>query len=144
MKYKLELEIDLPRDRVVELFDNPENLKKWQTELVNIELLSGEAGQVGAKSKLIYQMGQKEVVLVETITSKNLPEEFSGTYETQGVWNRIENRFENITQNKTNWLFESEFRFEGFMKIVGFLTPWLFKKQSFKLMKQFKGFAEKA
>jgi len=29
MKYECELIIDLPRDRVIEMFDNPDNLSKW-------------------------------------------------------------------------------------------------------------------
>jgi len=30
MKYTSEVTINLPRDRVVELFDDPDNLPKWQ------------------------------------------------------------------------------------------------------------------
>jgi hypothetical protein len=33
MNYTCEVVIDLPRDRVIELFDNPQNLTKWQPGL---------------------------------------------------------------------------------------------------------------
>ena len=49
--YTVAIEIDLPRDRVIELFDNPDNLFKWQTGLQSFDHLSGEPGQPGAKSK---------------------------------------------------------------------------------------------
>lgn len=49
MKYESELVIDLPRERVIELFDNPDNLPKWQEGLQSFEHISGEVGQPGAK-----------------------------------------------------------------------------------------------
>lgn len=45
MKYKLDIIINKPVDEVIKLFDNPDNLKKWQPELVSFEHLSGEEGQ---------------------------------------------------------------------------------------------------
>ena len=89
MKYSLELVINLPRDRLVELFDNQENVKKWQPDLVTFEHKSGEAGKVGAESRLVYRMGKGEQEMIETIVARNLPEEFSATYEADGVWNKL-------------------------------------------------------
>ena len=143
MQYEIEMDIDLPRARVIELFDSKENLKEWQPDLISFEHQSGEPGEVGAKSKLIYKMGKKEVEMIETITAKNLPDEFSGTYEADGVWNRCENRFIEVGENRTRWHFTTEFRLSGFMKLMGFFMPFLFKKQSRQFMEQFKAFAEK-
>lgn len=144
MKYTIEMAINRPRERVIELFDSTENLKKWQPELVSFEHLSGEPGQVGAKSKLRYEMGKREVEMIETITSRNLPDEFSGTYETQGVWNKVENHFIPEGDQQTRWRMHSEFRCGGFMKIMALLMPGMFKKQSRKFMQRFKDFAENA
>ena len=55
MKYTTEVEINLPRAKVIELFDNPENLNKWQTGLVSFEHTEGEPGKEGAKSQLKYR-----------------------------------------------------------------------------------------
>ena len=52
MKYQNEIEIDLPVNKVVELFDNPENLKRWMPGLQSFEHISGTPGQPGAKSRL--------------------------------------------------------------------------------------------
>ena len=55
MKYTVEIEIDLPRERVIELFDSTENCFKWQKGLLSFDHLSGEPGQPGAKSKLVLR-----------------------------------------------------------------------------------------
>lgn len=142
MKYILEIDIDLPRDRVVELFDNVENLYEWNIGLQNFEHISGEPGEVGAKSKLTYKVKNREFVLIETVTEKKLPDQFSGTYEAKNVYNGIDNYFEEAGENKTKWIAENEFKPSGFLKFIVWLMPGAFKKQSFKYMESFKKFAE--
>jgi hypothetical protein len=73
MKYSLSIQIDLPREKVVELFDNPENLKLWQPGFISAEHISGEKGHPGSKTRLNYKMGRREIEMIETITSRNLP-----------------------------------------------------------------------
>ncbi len=144
MKYSTEIEINLPVNKVIELFDNPDNMKHWQPGLQSFEHISGTAGQPGAKSKLKYKMGKREIEMIETITVRNLPEEFSGTYEAKGVFNIVKNKFISLPDGKTKYITDYEFQFSGMMKIFGFLMPGAFRKESFKLMKQFKEFAEKS
>jgi len=142
MKYSNEVIINLPLNRVIELFDSEENLFKWQPELISFEHLSGEKGEVGAKSKLKYKMGKREVEMTETITVKDLPKEFSGTYEAKGVWNEVKNYFEALDEHSTRWYADCHFEFSGFMKLIAFFMPGAFKKQSQKYLDQFKVFAE--
>ena len=85
MKYTVELDINLPIDRVIELFDNTENMYEWMEGLQSFESLEGTPGQVGAKSKMVFISGKREIEMVETITVKNLPDEFSAIYEANGV-----------------------------------------------------------
>ena len=144
MKYKLEIDIDLPREKVVELFDNPENLKHWQPGFVGMKHMEGTPGEVGSKTHLKYQMGKRTVEMVETILSRDMPEGFSATYEAKGVWNEIHNFFHEAAPDKTRWVTENEFRFKGLMKIMGLIMPGAFKKQSFEYMELFKAFAEKS
>ena len=96
----------------------------------------------GAKSKLKFKMGSREIEMIETITVRNLPDEFSGTYETKGVFNIVRNYFEPLPGNKTNYISEQEFQFTGFMKLIGLIMPHAFKKQSMKHLADFKNFAE--
>lgn len=144
MKFSSEIEINLPVNKVIELFDDPENLKHWQPGLKSFENISGTPGQPGAKSRLLFQMGNREIEMIETVTVRNLPQEFSGTYEAQGVFNIVKNYFVPIDENRTKYISEQEFQFKGMMKIMGWLMPGMFKKQSQSFLENFKNFAEKS
>ena len=48
MKYESEIIIERPQAKVIALFDDPDNLARWQPTLQSFEHLSGEAGQPGA------------------------------------------------------------------------------------------------
>jgi hypothetical protein len=143
MKYTSEIEIDKPIGKVIELFDNPNNLSEWMDGLQSFEPLSGIPGQPGAKSRLRFKMGKREIEMIETITVRNLPEEFTGTYEAKGVFNIVKNYFRPIDENKTKYVTEQEFEFKGFMKIIGAVMPGAFKKQTKKTLVDFKNFVEK-
>ncbi len=144
MKYTEAIEIAVPRDHVVRYFDSSENLYQWQPELVSFEHESGDKGQVGARSRLVYQMGKRRVEMIETITDRDLPERFSGNYEADGVKNRMANQFEAVDQGTTRWTAENEFHCKGFMKIMTWLMPGAFRKQTRKYMENFKQFAERS
>ncbi len=141
MKYTCEVEINKPIDKVIELFDNTDNMYKWMEGLQNFEHLEGEPGKPGAKSKMVFKMNNKDVEMIETITVRNLPKEFSGTYDAKGVHNIQKNTFVIINDSKTLYLTENEFQLKGFMKLMA-LMPGAFKKQSSKYMNAFKNFVE--
>lgn len=142
MRYKKEILIDLPRERVIELFDNPENLAKWQEGLQSFETINGEPGQSGAKSLMLYDLNGRRVEMIETILKRDLPDEFTGTYEAQGVWNWIGNRFFEEGPDKTRWELETEFKFSGLMRILALFMRGSFPKQTLGQMTNFKEFAE--
>lgn len=142
MKYTIEIEINKPVSKVIELFDSVDNMYKWMEGLEKFEHLSGTPGEVGAKSKLTFKMKKRSMEMIETITVKNLPAEFSGTYDAKGVHNIVKNFFYDLTGNKTRYVSEQEFQFKGFMKLIAFLMPGLFKKQSMKHLEAFKKFVE--
>ncbi len=143
MKYTTEIVVDLPRDEFIRKLDNPENMKHWQRGLVGYEVLSGKPGEEGARMDLKYKMGKREIEMVETIIKSNFPEEFHATYDAKGVHN-IQRNFFKEEDGKTRWISESEFQFSNFgMKLMGFLMPGAFKKQSMKYAQDFKNFAEK-
>jgi len=142
MKYTVSIDLELPRDRVVELFDDPDNLPKWQEGLVRFEPLEGTPGQPGARSRLVFQMGKRRIEMIETITERDLPDVFSGTYDAKGVHNVVSNRFLELGPQRTRWESQNEFRFQGFMKLIGTLMKGSFPKQSLKYLQDFKAFAE--
>ncbi len=141
--YTVEIEIDLPRDRVIELFDNPDNLIKWQKGLQSFEHISGEPGQPGAKSKLVYLNGKHRVELIETVTERNLPDEFNGRYEWPGGQNTLRNRFIKLGLSRTKWESTCDYQFSGLMpKLMGFFFPGMFRKQNLTFLRNFKAFCE--
>lgn len=143
MQYNSKITLDVPREKVIAYFDNIDNMQYWQEGLISYEHLEGNPGQPGAKTLLKYKMGKREIEMVETITVRNLPDEFSGRYEAKGVWNEVKNFFHEEGE-KTRWITENEFIFQHFfMKLMGFLMPGAFKKQSMKYLEDFKSFAEK-
>ena len=142
MRYSKEIIIELPRDRVIDLFDNPENLSKWQPGLQSFEHLEGESGQTGAKSRLFYEMDGRNVEMIETIIKRDLPSEFSATYEAKGVMNWVYNYFSEEGSDKTRWVMDTEFKFSGMMRIMGLIMRSSFPKETLKGMNLFKEFAE--
>lgn len=144
MKFNCYVDIDLPIDRVVELFDNPDNMKHWQDGFISFEHMSGRPGGVGAKSKIRYKTKQGDFDLIETITVKNLPHEFTGTYEHKHMTNSMRNKFKQLGPTKTKWEAEIEYtEITNFMaKLMSWIMPSMFKKQTQKWMDQFKVFAE--
>ncbi|TQV74739.1 SRPBCC family protein [Aliikangiella marina] len=144
MKYEIEIDVNLPRDKVIALFDDTENLKKWMPGLVIFEPMSGEPGQVGAQSKIVVSTGKNNCEMIETITVRNLPDEFTGVYTTDGMWNENKNLFTEVNENTTRWKSVNEFKSDKLlMKLMMFLMPGAFKKESLKFMQSFKTFAEK-
>lgn len=143
MKYTTEITIDAPRDKVIDKLDNAENMKHWQRGLVEYKVLSGTPGQEGAKMELHYDMGKRKLVLIETIIKNKLPFEWHATYDTKGVHNIQKNYFHELEDGRTKWISEAEFQFSGLMmKIMAFLMPGAFKKQSMKYARDFKAFVE--
>lgn len=142
MKYTNEVIINAPREKVIALFENPDHLVIWQPGFVSMEHISGEKGQPGAKSRLHYKIGKREIEMIETITERNLPDTFSGTYEAKGVWNKVKNHFEEIPENKTRYWSENEFKMKGMMNVIAWLMPGAFKKQSQQYLDLFKAFVE--
>ena len=144
MRYESEIIINLPRTRVIELFDSFDNLKKWQEGLISYDHLSGEPGQPGAKTRLLYDMGRRRMEMIETIIERNLPDEFSATYDASGVHNIVRNNFYDEGE-QTRWVLDSDFQFRSYMRIVSLFIPnSSFRNQTRSSMESFKRFAENA
>lgn len=142
MKYSTQVSIQLNREKVIELFDSTENLYKWQPGLLRFEHLSGEPGKVGVKSRMVYEARKGELALVETITKRNLPDEFHSTYESRGVFNQVSNYFSEDKAGTTLWKTENVFRFSGMMALMAPFMKKAFTHNTLLSMERFKVFAE--
>ena len=144
MKYKCEIVINLPITDVVELWSNETYFKHWQDGFQSIEIIEGEAGEIGAKSKILLQQGKRKMVLMETIISNKLPVEKKALYEHSHMTNTQTTKFKELDHNSTLYVSEVEYtKFNGIVpKMMALFFAGMFKKQSEKWMKQFKDFAE--
>lgn len=142
MRYAVEIEINRDKAGVTALFTGPDNLKKWQPELLSAEPLNGPPGETGSTCCLRYRMGKAVLEMRETVVENGLPDRFVATYEADKVWNKAENTFTETRPGTTTWRMDTEFRFRGFMRVVGLIFPGSFKKQTRKSMERFKAFME--
>lgn len=141
MQYTLEETIDLPREKVAELFVKPEHLKGWQKGFKSINYTKGETGETGSEAELVFEMGKREMKMKQEILENKLPDFIKFRFENRGVENIQVNRLE-TKDGKTHYVVDNTFNFSGIMKLMGWLMPGAFKKQSQKYMDDFKAYAE--
>lgn len=142
MKYTVEVDVDCPLNEVVEKFDNQDNYSSWMKGLESFENIEGKQGQEGAKTKFKFDMGKRKMKMIETVLKRDLPKQYVVSYEVNGVYNEVDNRFEKIDDSNTLYTTHQYFKFKGFMKIIGLLFGRSFKKQSLKYANDFKKFVE--
>lgn len=143
MKYTTEIKVCLPLDEFAKKMNNTENLKHWQNGLTSAEHLSGDPGVLGSKMKLTYKFGKRQMELIETITKINFPYEFHANYKSNSAQNIQHNFFESTEDDCTKWTSKNEFiPLNLVMRILMFIMPSTFKKQTLKYMRDFKNFAE--
>jgi uncharacterized membrane protein len=140
MKYKIDLTIDIPKEKFLELFEDLEFMKQWQPTLKSLEVVSGSPGQVGSKSILKYESNGKPSQIEEEIIKRDLPYEFDFIYRAGGVTNWAYNRFDEV-DGKTVWSATHVFKFSFAMFFLN-LMKGAFIKQTTKDMNAFKEAAE--
>jgi uncharacterized protein YndB with AHSA1/START domain len=118
MKHKAEVLIDADRATVWRIFDDRENMTKWQPTLKSFVHISGTTGQPDAVSELVYDEDRREVVMTETITARRKPSFLGGTYESKWGTIAVFNHFEETEDGKTRWVNNANYVFKGFMKIM--------------------------
>ena len=143
MKYSLETTIDKPRAEVWKVFDDPNNMEKWQPSLVKIERLAGIAGQPGSVAQLSYKTGEREFSLIEKVTHRQEPERLDGIYENEFADNSIKNTFLEKGLNETLWKVEVEFKFKTIlMRLISPFVKKRFVANTQRDMERFKALVE--
>ena len=85
IKYTEEIEINSNIDTLIELVDNPYNMKEYMDGIESYTVLSGNIREVGTKAEIIALMGESKIIMIEEIITNNLPEEKKVTYTADGV-----------------------------------------------------------
>lgn len=142
MQYTSIVEINAPLARVIELFNNPDNLQYWMPELIHSELISGTLGATGAVGRLTLKDGSKEYEVIETVTMKNLPSIFARTYQMKNILLTINDSFTPIDEKRTRYTSENAASLTGWMKCIGTLVRIKLEKQTEGQLQSFKRFVE--
>lgn len=143
VKYVTEVIIDKPRDEVIALLEDPKNMVHWMPGLKSYDFLSGEPGAVGSKMVQRFDMGKRQIEMVETILVSDFPETWSAEYDSGHGRMMIHNTFTEMPGGRTHWRGDNEFICDAFfMKIMSRLMPGMFRKESQKYLNSFKAFAE--
>ena len=145
MKFKGSIDINKPQAMVAKYFADPQYLSEYQEGFLRKELVSGEAGQPGAVSKMYYQMGKSEMELTETITSNNLPHSFEGHYHHKHMDNTMKCTFTALSADQTRYESDIEYtRINWIMpRLMAILFPGAYRKPAERWMRNFKEFVEK-
>ncbi|WP_229070764.1 SRPBCC family protein [Actinoplanes sp. DH11] len=153
MKYTVSIEIAEPRERVAQLLADPVHLPHWLRGLVLHEPISGAHGHVGTTSRVVLEMGGQKFEATETVTRREpvdlheIPSSAVVRFEREivggGMWSAARERLTEAGPQRTLWESENEYRFSSvLMRLVGFVMPGTFRKQSLQHMQDFKAFAE--
>lgn len=144
MKYSNQVIIDAPIDKVVELFDSTDNAYKWMEGLKKHEQIEGKPGEQNSKMKMYFDLGKNKIEIVETILERDLPRIFNADYYSNYSTNNVVVSFEELDSSTTRYNSETTVTTHGFMmKIMSWVMPGMFKKQSQKYMDDFKAFVER-
>jgi uncharacterized protein YndB with AHSA1/START domain len=142
MKMKYEAIIDANRDFVWAEFDDPDNLQRWQPTLRSVTHKSGQPGQPGAVSELVYDENGKEIVMTETVTERRQPDFLAGCYDNAWAKTLIVNHFEAIDDNTTRFVSYSNMIFKGMMKVLSLFVARSIRERVEADMHRFKLFVE--
>ena len=142
MKFRHEIVIDADQDSVWAAFDNAENMKVWQPTLESFALRSGEAGQPGAVTELVYDENGRKVTLLETITERREPHFLAGTYESDIGNALIVNHFDDAGDGRTRWTMYGNQSFKGIFRVLGIFFAGPVRRRNEDMMNNFKLLAE--
>ncbi len=112
---------------------------------VSKEILVGLPNQTSTKSKIVYRNNNNVIELIETILPSKSANQIVALYEHKHMINTMTSSFTSISINKTRLDLEIHYtKFIGLMpKLMAFLMPGVFKKQTQKMVDNFKIYAER-
>ena len=115
MKHQSEVIIDAAIDAVWQAFDDPGNARRWQPTLDSVKHESGERGQPGAVSSLVYADGD---VVMQTVTERREPHFMAMSRESARGASIVVNHFEALDEGRTKWVVYRNMRFAGLAKLL--------------------------
>ena len=143
MKYTIEVDIDAPVQAVAAVAAQPAEWKNWLEGLNEYEHLSGEDGKAGARYRLVFQTGKREMGFTAEILQSELPELMRMQMDACNLLATSTTRIRAVATGQTRYSSEQDFAFKGvFNKIIGFVLQREFKAQTRRHLANFKRLVE--
>jgi hypothetical protein len=141
MRSVVELEVDVPQERLAALFADPDNSTRWMDDLERYEPMSGEPGMPGSTYRLVPKTGK--MVFVATVISRKLPNEVRLNLDASSVAVSVTGTFVALSSDRTRLVSEEVFSFKGpFHKLFGLVAQRAIRNAHRRHMEAFKRFAE--
>ncbi|GAA1391477.1 SRPBCC family protein [Luteococcus peritonei] len=148
MHYSCQVDIAVPRARVVELMTDPERAHEWQPGLERYESVEGERGRPGSVSRLVFAGAPGEGTMTEQV--HHLDEgSYEVTYLLGPVRNVNRNEFTQIEagdalpQGGTRWLADHVFHLPpGMLEQMGGQGEQAFRANTQRAMETFRTWCE--
>lgn len=143
MYYEESIVIDRPPEAVVAAFSDLEARAHWQVGLSSSTPISGSGLTTGTQRRLVLQTGKRTMEMTETILKNQLPERLVTLYETEGVKNTSEDRFEAVEGGHTRYTSFQSFEMETLpMILLATFLPGMFRRQTIATLRAFKTYCE--
>ena len=147
IKYNEEIIIYSNIEKVIDLFDNPYNMKQYMYGFESYTIVKGNINEIGTISEIKINFNdngknESKIIMIEEILSNNLPIEKKLQYTSNGILNIVTNKFEKISENETKFINEQEFVFNTYMKLLFYFSKSSLKYQTRLYLNNFKDFVE--
>jgi hypothetical protein len=141
VKSVVELDINVPQERLAALFADPRNSTEWMDDLARYEPLSGVPGTPGSTYRLVPKTGK--MIFVATVIATRLPTEVCLHLDAASVAVSVTATFTALTPESTHLVSEEVFSFKGLIHtLFGFVAQWAIRRAHRRHMTGFKRFAE--
>jgi uncharacterized protein YndB with AHSA1/START domain len=143
MRSVVDLEIAAPRERVAELYADPDNNPKWMEDLERNEPISGKLGEPGSRYRMVSK--DSDMHFVVTVVSVRLPENVQLHLDWKQSTVDINVDFRQQDVGTTRFVSTEDFNFTGLLpRIFGRLATRAIKSAHRRHMEAFKRFAERS
>ena len=147
IKYSEEIIINSNIEKIIDLFDNPYNMKQYMYGFESYTVIKGNLNEIGTISEININFNdndktESKIIMIEEILSNNLPIEKKLQYTSNGILNIVTNKFEKISENETKFINEQEFVFNTYMKLLFYFSKSSLKYQTRLYLNNFKDFVE--
>jgi hypothetical protein len=141
LKSVVEIDINIPQQKLAELFCDPARSTEWMHDLEKIESIEGTLGKPGSTYRMVPKKGN--LVFVAKVISVQLPAEARIFLDSPMVTVAITAKFIALSENTSRLVSEEIFTFKRvFGMFFGFFAQRAIKGAHRKHMESFKRFAE--